>query len=143
MTGPPLLSLQGVTLAFGPKVIQHDLSFDVRRGSIFAVMGGSGCGKSTVLKSMIGLLRPAAGAIRVENEDYWAGTEARRTAIGRRFRVLFQGGARWSALTVAENVALPLRMFTSLPDDAIRRLVLLKLSLVGMEHALDQLPSEL
>ena len=60
---PALLSVRGITLAFGPKVIQHDLSFDVRRGSIFAVMGGSGCGKSTVLKSMIGLLRPKAGAI--------------------------------------------------------------------------------
>jgi phospholipid/cholesterol/gamma-HCH transport system ATP-binding protein len=138
-----LLSLQGVTLAFGPKVIQHDLSFDVRRGSIFAVMGGSGCGKSTVLKSMIGLLRPAAGSIMVDGENYWAGTAARRTAIGRRFGVLFQSGALWSALTVGENVALPLRMFTRLDDASIQRLVLLKLGLVGMEHALDQLPSEL
>jgi phospholipid/cholesterol/gamma-HCH transport system ATP-binding protein len=138
-----LLSLQGVTLAFGPKVIQHDLSFDVRRGSIFAVMGGSGCGKSTVLKSMIGLLRPAAGSIMVDGESYWAGTAARRTAIGRRFGVLFQSGALWSALTVGENVALPLRMFTRLDDASIQRLVLLKLGLVGMEHALDQLPSEL
>jgi phospholipid/cholesterol/gamma-HCH transport system ATP-binding protein len=138
-----LLSLQGVTLAFGPKVIQHDLSFDVRRGSIFAVMGGSGCGKSTVLKSMIGLLRPAAGSIMVDGENYWAGTAARRTAIGRRFGVLFQSGALWSALTVGENVALPLRMFTRLDDASIQRLVLLKLGLVRMEHALDQLPSEL
>ena len=139
----PLLSLHDVTLAFGPKVIQHDLSFDVRRGSIFAVMGGSGCGKSTVLKSMIGLLRPAVGHILVAGEDYWEASEARRTAIGRRFGVLFQSGALWSALTVGENVALPLRMFTRLPDAAILRMVRLKLSLVGMEHAIDQLPSEL
>jgi phospholipid/cholesterol/gamma-HCH transport system ATP-binding protein len=140
---PPLLSVRGVTLAFGPKVIQHDLSFDVRRGSIFAVMGGSGCGKSTVLKAMVGLLRPARGTTLVENEDYWAAPESRRTAIGRRFGVLFQSGALWSALTVGENVALPMRMFTRLNDPAIRRLVRLKLSLVGMEHAVDQLPSEL
>jgi phospholipid/cholesterol/gamma-HCH transport system ATP-binding protein len=140
---PPLLSVRGVTLAFGPKIIQHDLSFDVRRGSIFAIMGGSGCGKSTVLKAMIGLLRPAAGRILVENEDYWAADPARRTAIGRRFGVLFQSGALWSALTVGENVALPLRMFTRLPDAAINRMVRLKLALVGMEHALDQLPAEL
>jgi phospholipid/cholesterol/gamma-HCH transport system ATP-binding protein len=139
----PLLSLRDVTLAFGPKVIQHDLSFDVRRGSIFAVMGGSGCGKSTVLKSMIGLLRPAAGRILVAGEEYWEASEARRTEIGRRFGVLFQSGALWSALTVGENVALPLRMFTRLPDAAILRMVRLKLSLVGMEHAVDQLPSEL
>jgi phospholipid/cholesterol/gamma-HCH transport system ATP-binding protein len=143
MTAPTLLSVRGVTLAFGPKIIQHDLSFDVRKGSIFAVMGGSGCGKSTVLKSMIGLLRPTAGSIMVEDENYWAGRESRRTAIGRRFGVLFQSGALWSALTVGENVALPLRMFTRLNDAAIARMVRLKLSLVGMEHALDQLPSEL
>jgi phospholipid/cholesterol/gamma-HCH transport system ATP-binding protein len=138
-----LLSVRGITLAFGPKIIQHDLSFDVQRGSIFAVMGGSGCGKSTVLKSMVGLLRPTVGGILVENEDYWAATGARRTAIGRRFGVLFQSGALWSALTVGENVALPLRMFTRLDDAAIRRMVRLKLGLVGMEHAIEQLPSEL
>ncbi|MDR3531257.1 MAG: ATP-binding cassette domain-containing protein [Rhodopila sp.] len=139
----PLLSVRDVTLAFGPKVIQHDLSFDVRRGSIFAVMGGSGCGKSTVLKSMIGLLRPALGSISVDGEDYWAGTEARRTEIGRRFGVLFQSGALWSALTVGENVALPLQMFTKLDEAAVSRVVRLKLGLVGMEDAIDQLPSEL
>ncbi|WP_428542018.1 ABC transporter ATP-binding protein [Rhodopila sp.] len=138
-----LLSVRGVTLAFGPKVIQHDLSFDVDRGSIFAVMGGSGCGKSTVLKAMIGLLRPAAGSILVDAEDYWAASAAQRSATGRRFGVLFQSGALWSGLSVGENVALPLRMFTRLPDAAIARLVRLKLSLVGMEHAVEQLPSEL
>jgi phospholipid/cholesterol/gamma-HCH transport system ATP-binding protein len=135
--------VRDVTLAFGPKVIQHDLSFDVRRGSIFAVMGGSGCGKSTVLKAMIGLLRPTKGTTLIDAEDYWAGTEARRTAISRRFGVLFQSGALWSALTVAENVALPLRMFTPLDDAAIRRLVRLKLGLVGMEPASGQFPAEL
>jgi phospholipid/cholesterol/gamma-HCH transport system ATP-binding protein len=140
---PPLLSVRGVKLAFGTKIIQQNLSFDVRRGSIFAVMGGSGCGKSTVLKSMIGLLRPAAGAILVEGEDYWAATEARRTAIGRRFGVLFQSAALWSALTVGENVALPMQMFSRLDAPAIDRLVRLKLGLVGMEDAADQLPSEL
>ncbi|PPQ29943.1 polyamine ABC transporter ATP-binding protein [Rhodopila globiformis] len=139
----PLLAVRNVTLAFGPKVIQHDLSFDVRRGSIFALMGGSGCGKSTVLKSLIGLLRPRAGRILVDSEDYWAASEARRTAIGRRFGVLFQSGALWSSLTVGENVALPLQMFTRLPATAIRRLVELKLALVGMEHAIDQFPSDI
>jgi phospholipid/cholesterol/gamma-HCH transport system ATP-binding protein len=139
----PLVSVRNVTLAFGPKVIQHDLSFDVRRGSIFAVMGGSGCGKSTVLKALIGLLPPTSGTTLVDKEDYWAGTAARRTAISRRFGVLFQSGALWSALTVAENVALPLRMFTRLDDATIRRLVQLKLALVGMEHASGQFPAEL
>jgi phospholipid/cholesterol/gamma-HCH transport system ATP-binding protein len=140
----PLLALRDITLAFGPKVIQHDLSLDVRRGSIFAVMGGSGCGKSTVLKSMIGLLRPRVGAVRVDGEDYWAATEDRRTEIGRqRFGVLFQNAALWSAMTVGMNVALPMQMFTKLDAATIDRLVMLKLALVGMEHAVDQLPSEL
>jgi phospholipid/cholesterol/gamma-HCH transport system ATP-binding protein len=139
----PVLSIRGVTLAFGPKVIQRDLSFDVRRGSIFAVMGGSGCGKSTVLKSLIGLLRPTAGTIQVDGEAYWDASEARRTAIGRRFGVLFQSAALWSALTVGENVALPMQMFTGLDPAVIDRLVRLKLALVGMENALGLQPSEL
>jgi phospholipid/cholesterol/gamma-HCH transport system ATP-binding protein len=141
---PALLSLRGVTLAFGPKVIQQNLSFDIRRGSIFAVMGGSGGGKSTVLKSMIGLLRPVAGTFRVDGEDYWAATEERRTEIGRqRFGVLFQNAALWSAMTVGMNVALPMEMFTKLDPATIRRLVMVKLALVGMERAVDQLPAEL
>jgi phospholipid/cholesterol/gamma-HCH transport system ATP-binding protein len=140
----PLLALRGVTLAFGPKVIQQDLSFDVRRGSIFAVMGGSGCGKSTVLKSMIGLLRPTEGTFLVDGEDYWAASEARRTDIGRqRFGVLFQNAALWSAMTVGMNVALPMQMFTRLDEPTIRRLVMVKLALVGMEQAVEKLPSEL
>src|ERR1700748_3445938 len=120
----PLLALRDVTLAFCPKVIQQKLSFDVTRGSIFAVMGGSGCGKSTVLKSMIGLLRPREGQFFVEGEDYWADHAPRR-------------------MTVGENVALPMQMFTKLDDAEIRRLSLLKLALVGMDHAYDQLPAEL
>jgi phospholipid/cholesterol/gamma-HCH transport system ATP-binding protein len=141
---PPLLSLRGVTLAFGPKVIQQNLSLDVPRGVIYAVMGGSGCGKSTVLKSMIGLLRPREGRFLVDGEDYWAASEERRTEIGRqRFGVLFQNAALWSAMTVGMNVALPMQMFTELDEQAVRRLVMLKLGLVGMEHAVEQLPSEL
>ncbi|RBM08595.1 polyamine ABC transporter ATP-binding protein [Novacetimonas cocois] len=138
-----MLSVRDVTLAFGPKVIQHDISFDVKRGSIFAVMGGSGCGKSTLLKSMIGLLRPAKGEYLVGTENYWAGGDQDRVRIGRRFGVLFQSGALWSSMTVGENVALPMQMFTSLKPHTIRQLVELKLGLVGMLHAIDQFPSEL
>lgn len=138
-----VLSVRGITLAFGPKVIQRDLSFDVRRGSIFAVMGGSGCGKSTVLKSMIGLLRPRAGTIMVDGGDYWAGSTSQRAGTGRRFGVLFQSAALWSALTVSQNVALPLQMFTALDPTAIDRLVAVKLGLVDMQEAGDALPAAL
>jgi phospholipid/cholesterol/gamma-HCH transport system ATP-binding protein len=138
------MALRGITLAFGPKVIQQDLSFDVRRGSIFAVMGGSGCGKSTVLKTMVGLLRPRRGQYLVEGEDYWHGSEQQRTEIGRnRFGVLFQNAALWSAMTVGMNVALPMQMFTKLNESTIRRMVMLKLGLVAMEEAFDLYPSEL
>jgi phospholipid/cholesterol/gamma-HCH transport system ATP-binding protein len=141
---PPLLAMRDITLKFGSKVIQHDLSFGVRRGRIFAVMGGSGCGKSTLLKSMIGLLRPGAGRFLIEGEDYWSQPGERRIDIGRqRFGVLFQSAALWSALTVGENVALPLQMFARLGADTIRRLTMVKLALVGMDHAVHQLPAEL
>jgi phospholipid/cholesterol/gamma-HCH transport system ATP-binding protein len=137
------LQTDRLTLAFGSKVVQRDVSFSVRRGSIFAVMGGSGSGKSTVLRAMIGLLPPAGGTVLVDGEDFWAATPERRTAIGRRFGILFQGGALWSSMTVGDNVALPLQMFTDLPPPAILQLVRLKLALVGMAAAETKLPSEL
>ncbi|MBV9247715.1 MAG: ATP-binding cassette domain-containing protein [Acetobacteraceae bacterium] len=141
--GCDLLRVEGVSLAFGEHVIQRSLNFVVGRGSIFAVMGPSGCGKSTVLRAIIGLLRPSAGTILVDGEDYWAAPEERRTEIGRRFGVLFQSGALWSSMTVAENVALPLEMFTRLDSASIAALVSLKLSLVGLGSAGALLPSEL
>lgn len=138
-----LISVRDLQLSFGPKIIQQKVSFDLKRGSIFAVMGGSGCGKSTLLRSMIGLLRPTAGRIMVGGDDYWAQDETRRTAINRRYGILFQSGALWSSMTVGENVALPLEMFTDLKPDAIEQLVRLKLGLVGMEHAIDLYPFEI
>ncbi|OAG74643.1 ABC transporter ATP-binding protein [Gluconobacter japonicus] len=142
-TRPTVLSMKDVTLAFGPKVIQKNITLDVKKGSIFAVMGGSGCGKSTLLKSMIGLLRPIAGEYRVDGDRYWDGSEAERTELNHRFGVLFQSGALWSSMTIGENVALPLQMFTDLKPDVIRRLVELKLGFVGMLQAIDLQPSEI
>jgi phospholipid/cholesterol/gamma-HCH transport system ATP-binding protein len=140
----PLLALRDVTLAFGRKVILRGVSIDVKRGTIFAVMGGSGSGKSTVLKAMIGLLRPRVGHVLVDGENYWAASDERRSEIGRqRFGVLFQNAALWSGMTVGMNVALPLHMFTGLDESSIGRQVMLKLGLVGMDRAVDQLPSEL
>lgn len=141
--GSELLRCDKVTLAFGPKIVQTDLTFSVRRESIFAVMGGSGCGKSTVLRALIGLLPPTSGAVLIDGEDLWAANAARRVEIGRRFGVLFQGGALWSSLTVGENVALPLQMLTQLDASAIAELVRLKLALVGMGAAEAKLPAAL
>jgi phospholipid/cholesterol/gamma-HCH transport system ATP-binding protein len=146
MSSPPAkprLRVDGVTVGFAAKVIQHDISFQVSTGSIFAVMGGSGSGKSTLLKALIGLLRPSAGSIHVGEEDYWAATEARRAEIDRGFGVLFQSGALWSSMTVAQNVALPLRMLSPIDKPSIDILARIKLSLVGLGDSGDAMPAAL
>jgi phospholipid/cholesterol/gamma-HCH transport system ATP-binding protein len=139
----PKLLVQALTVGYGEATVQHDLSFEVKPGSIFAIMGGSGCGKSTVLKALIGLLPPSTGTVHVNGEDYWAASEQHRAVLGRRFGVLFQSGALWSSMSVAENVALPLRMFTRLDNASIDALVRLKLSLVGLSRAGSRMPAEL
>jgi phospholipid/cholesterol/gamma-HCH transport system ATP-binding protein len=137
------LRCDGLTLAFGSKVILQDLTFSVRQGSVFAVMGGSGCGKSTVLRALIGLLRPARGSVLIDGEDIWAASAERRAEICRGFGMSFQNGALWSSMSVGDNVALPLRMFTRLNGPAIGALVRLKLSLVGISAAASKMPAEL
>jgi phospholipid/cholesterol/gamma-HCH transport system ATP-binding protein len=138
-----MIEIDGLSVGFGDVIVQKDISFKVEAGSIFAIMGGSGCGKSTLLKAMIGLLRPSAGTIHVGSENYWAASDERRAEIGRGFGVLFQSGALWSAMTVAENVALPMRMQTSLDDLSIAELVNIKLLLVGLGGAGDVMPNQL
>jgi phospholipid/cholesterol/gamma-HCH transport system ATP-binding protein len=137
------LRVDGLAFGYGSTIVQHDVSFEVGAKSIFAIMGGSGCGKSTLMKTMIGLLRPRAGSIYVGDEDYWGGTEQRRTEIGRRFGVVFQSGALWSSMTVEENVALPQRMFTGLDDASVKALARLKLSLAGLDIGPSIMPAEL
>jgi phospholipid/cholesterol/gamma-HCH transport system ATP-binding protein len=139
----PKLQVHGLAFGYGEQPLQHDVSFDVRTGSIFAIMGASGCGKSTLLKALMGLLRPSAGIVNFDAEDYWSMDQAHREEIGRHFGVLFQGGALWSSMTAAENVALPLQMFTKLNDVSIDALVQVKLSLVGLDTGRSSLPAEL
>ena len=139
----PVLQVQGLAVGYGDQDVQHDVSFDVKRGSIFAIMGPSGCGKSTLLSALIGLLRPSAGAVRFGARDYWALEQGQRDDFGRGFGVLFQGGALWSSMTAAENVALPLQMFTPLGVAVIDSLVQLKLSLVGLDSGRASMPADL
>ena len=139
----PKLLVRDLTVGYGEAAVQHDLSFAVKPGSIFAIMGPSGCGKSTVLKSLIGLRRPTAGEIQINGEDYWAASEARRACMDQRFGVLFQSDALWSSMSIADNVALPLRMFTRLDNPSIDALVQLKLALVGLSGAGPRMPAEL
>jgi len=133
--------VDNVTLAFGDNVVQRNISFTVKRGEIFVIMGGSGCGKSTMLRAMIGLLHPAQGNVYYDGEPLWQEDEDKRLALQRRFGVLFQSGALWSSMTLAENVALPLTQYTPLASADIARIVALKLALVGLQGFEDYYPS--
>lgn len=143
MAGVPHIEVSNLTMGYGSRVVQRDLTFTINRGDVFVIMGGSGCGKSTLLKQMIGLSKPMAGAIRYNGEDYWAASEEQQARLRRGFGVLFQAGALWSSLTLAENVGLPLREFTTLPVPLIREIVSFKLSLVGLAGYEDFYPAEL
>jgi phospholipid/cholesterol/gamma-HCH transport system ATP-binding protein len=138
-----ILQVRGLAFGYGGKSVQHDVSFEVKQGSIFAIMGESGCGKSTLLKALIGLLRPSAGTVHFGTQDYWSMEQQQRAAFGRRIGVLFQGSALWSSMTAAENVALPLQMFTRQSEISIEALVQLKLSLVGLNSGWTSMPADL
>lgn len=135
--------VKDLTMAYGPIVIQRDLTFTVNRGDIFIVMGGSGCGKSTLMRHLIGLQQPAKGEVLYDGVSFWEVEPEERERIMRRIGILYQSGALWSSLTLAENVALPLQEYTELSDREIRDLVSLKLSLVGLSGYEDYYPSEL
>jgi len=126
------IEVSDLDLAYDDYVVQRDINFKVRRGEIFIIMGGSGCGKSTLLRHMIGLIRPVRGEILYNSVDFWASEPSKRDLLMRRFVVLYQNGALWSSMTVAENVGLPLSEFTNLSPDQIREIVSFKLSLVGL-----------
>jgi phospholipid/cholesterol/gamma-HCH transport system ATP-binding protein len=137
------ISVNRLTLGFDDHVVQRDVSFVVQRGEIFVIMGGSGSGKSTVLRSMIGLLRPSSGEISYAGMPFWGADEDTRLDAQRRFGILFQSGALWSSLTVAENVGLPLSQYTALTPGEIADVVSLKLSLVGLRGFENYYPSEI
>ena len=139
----PRIAVADLTMAYGSDVIQRDLTFDVRRGEIFIIMGGSGCGKSTLLRHLIGLISPAKGDIRYDGVSFTAAEPEDRKNTLRRFGVLYQKGALWTSMTLAENVTLPLKEFTDLSPAQIREVVSLKLALVGLAGFEEFYPSEI
>jgi phospholipid/cholesterol/gamma-HCH transport system ATP-binding protein len=139
----PRITINDLTMAYGSFVIQHDLNFSIQPGSIFIIMGGSGCGKSTLLRHLIGLMSPAKGEVLYDGESFWAATPEDRERMMRRFGVLYQSGALWSSMTLAENVALPLGEYTDLSPREIRDVVSLKLALVGLAGFEDFYPAEI
>jgi phospholipid/cholesterol/gamma-HCH transport system ATP-binding protein len=135
--------VQDLTMAYGDFVIQHDLNFTIRRGEIFIVMGGSGCGKTTLLHHMIGLKQPARGRVLYDGTSYWESPPEVQQRIKRSFGMSFQSGALWSSLTLAENVALPLGEYTDLGAAEIAEVVSLKLALVGLAGFEEFYPAEI
>lgn len=144
MTTPTAhIRFEAISLGYGDRVIQRDLSFSVRHGEIFVIMGTSGCGKSTLMRSAIGLLRPLSGRILYEGESFWDASLERREELMRRFGVLYQSSALWSAMTLAENVSLPLTQILGIDADEAREIAGLKLALVGLAGFEDYYPAQL
>ena len=139
----PALTVRSLTMAYGSFILQQNLNFTIERGDIFIIMGGSGCGKSTLLRHMIGLKPPASGSIWFGEENFWELPEQERSRIIRKTGVLYQSGALWSSMTLAENVALPLSYYTELAPAVIQELVSFKLSLVGLAGFEEFYPAQL
>jgi phospholipid/cholesterol/gamma-HCH transport system ATP-binding protein len=137
------IRVSDLTIAYGGFVVMRDLTFTIRRGDIFIIMGGSGCGKSTLLKVMVGLKAPARGQVCYGGESFWEARPSEQRRLMKNFGVLYQSGALWSSMTLAENVALPLQQYTELGPADIRELVSLKLALVGLAGFEDFYPSEI
>lgn len=139
----PIISVRGLTCAYGHEVVLSDVDFDVSPGEVFVVIGRSGCGKSTLLKHMIGLLAPQSGGIVISGRDIVSAAGAERLEILKGIGVMYQGGALFGSMSVERNVGLPLEEYTDLPEDAIRVISRVKLALVGLGRFGHFMPSEL
>jgi phospholipid/cholesterol/gamma-HCH transport system ATP-binding protein len=138
-----LIEVRDVTMAYGANVIQHDLSFDINQGDIFVVMGGSGCGKSTLLKHMLGLIPPSEGDILYSGTSFYGASEGQRDAMRQRWGISYQSGGLFSAMTLAENIRLPLELYTDYAAGEIEDIIAYKLALVGLAGYQSYYPSEI
>jgi phospholipid/cholesterol/gamma-HCH transport system ATP-binding protein len=131
----PIISVEHLRIGFGEVVLHEDVSFRVERGEVFAILGGSGSGKTVLMKNMIGLYTPLAGRALIGGEDIARATGAARLAILKRIGVMYQLGALFGSMTLAENIRLPLEEYTDLPDDAMELVARMKLELVQLQGA--------
>ena len=139
----PHITVHDLTMAYGSFVVMRDLNFTIQQGDIFIIMGGSGCGKSTLMKIMVGLKSPATGQVFYGDVNFWDSEPEERDRIIERAGILYQSGALWSSMTLAQNVSLPLEQYTGLNPAQIREVVSLKLSLVGLAGFEEFYPSEI
>jgi phospholipid/cholesterol/gamma-HCH transport system ATP-binding protein len=144
MAADTVITVRGLVTNLGGKLIHDHVDLDVRRGEVIAIVGGSGSGKSVLLRSIVGLMRPAAGSIHLFGEDVVTMDENAMRSLQRRWGVLFQDGALFSSQTVAENIQVPLREFTDAPQELMNEIAAIKLGMVGLgEDAAQKFPSEL
>ena len=138
-----IISVRDLKIGYGDRVILEHVNFQVRHGEVFVILGGSGGGKSTLLKNLIGLYTPLAGEIWIEGDNLVTACGAERACLQRKFGVMYQSGALFGSMTVYENVRLPLDEFTALPEPLKELIALAKLKLVGLGDAAQMMPSEL
>lgn len=142
MGDSPKISVRNLTLAFGSFVVMKDLNFEIADRDIFVIVGGSGCGKSTLMKAMVGLVEPSKGAVLYEGENFTESVGDKRADFIRRFGVMYQSGALWSSMTLAENIAMPIEENLNLQPREVRDLACYKLALVGLSGYEDYYPAQ-
>ena len=138
-----IIKIENLYAGYNNIPIIENINFKVFKGEVFVIIGGSGCGKSTLLKNMIGLLPPISGNVMILGENLSQAIGLEKNLILQKIGVAFQSGALFGSMTVMENVKLPLKEFTSLPDSVMDDIVWLKLKLVGLEKAVFLMPGEL
>jgi len=129
----PVIQVRDLVAGYGDKTVLENVSFDVHRGEVFGIVGGSGCGKTTLMKQLIGLLRPSSGTIIIDGEDLLRADEDQLRRIQRRIGVAFQSGALFASLTLGENISLLLEEYTTLPREVSELLVRIKLNMVHLD----------
>jgi len=139
----PVISIKGLSASYGGRRILHGVDLDMHRGEIFVLLGGSGSGKTTLLKHVLALAKPEAGTILVNDTDITSCSASELAAVRRRIGVAFQGSALFNSMTIADNVALPLRELTQLAEPIIALMVWLKLKAVGLANESEFFPHQL
>ena len=139
----PAIEVKNLEIGYGSYVVMRNITFEVSAGQVLVIMGGSGCGKSTLLKYLIGLKEVEKGEILYHGRSFSKASPEEQEEMQRTFGVLYQGGALWSALTLAENVALPLEQYSKLSAEEISEIVSIKLALVGLKGFEEFYPAEI
>ena len=142
-TESPIIRVEGLTVGYDGEVLLEDINFGVNRGEVFVIVGSSGCGKTTLLRHMIGLYKPMSGRVLIDGEDIVNAMEDERLRILRKIGVMYQRGALFGSMTLLENVRFPMEEFTDLPASARDRIALMKLKLVGLNDFWNYMPYEL